>query len=650
MAGSTAQKSVSPSKEHQKKKEPKEKENCISPMTSTPSSAPRRFVPDDAVFARSLQLMETEDFDTRQLRLAALATLPTPVAPDQCFRMWIPAPDVVNAHNLEEILQSLAGSQVQTWKDARPHVRDFARIPKHGISFVCTSSNVCHKLGGVALKICGHSVTIRKYSLYDKWYYVDLSRIPSDIDDTTIYNWFCDKTGARPVLIAPKYQASGLVSRDRTVFFPHVGCPDGLFIDEKTPLREIFFSADQTVPCYVNHRIKALNKYKPPSLKKAPKTKRHIELSDLVPATGDAEDTDMQEEADVPRSKVQAVPSVPPPVSVPIPATTRTIIIPRVDASTLSEWKLVENSKRGLIAAEATREEPKEVFPCELVVDDDEFSLKYELAIEPNYYKVLAYDYLDDATSPDVDIAVSRDDKALNGYTADSPLLPLAEARTLVNMRHHQHKVEHMSLEELARAIDEYLSRDFWQATNNHDNLLASIKAQPAFHRKLFHWPKAQYTATLRQHAVFRAMMSSAGGASEFSFASRLTARFGDNPPAMDIIFATLFPEIPDQEMATHYAALDLLLMIMAPSIYLDPIKIQMLIPPQLRPRRLRYSAFLVWSDITLVFVAQSDVCITFIRHAKIPAHVKSAIQAVKAAVPTSMSVVHASRCCHPRL
>ncbi|TYZ67605.1 hypothetical protein PybrP1_009034 [[Pythium] brassicae (nom. inval.)] len=584
--------------------------------------------------------MEDDACDMRQLRHAALAVLPTPVAPDQCFRMWIPAPDVVQNHNIDEILQSLAGNQPQMWKDARPQVRDFVRIPKHGISFLCTSQNACHKLGGVSLKICGFSVRIKRYSLYDKWYYVDLTRLPPEVDDTTIYNWFCEEAGARPVLIAPKYNAAGLVSRDRTVFFPQVGCPDGLLVDEKTPLREIFFTETQAVPCFVHHRNRKLNKFTPPSLQKKTKPKREIDLSADVaaPQAMAIDDKESHDPTAHPRASKGRDRS--PATQLATRQPPRSVIIPRVDPATLSEWKLVENSKRGLIDAAAIRDEPAAFTPCELAADADDFSLRYDLAVSPNYYRVLVHEYVDDATSPDVDIDVQVDSTSLNGFTADSPLLPLAAARALINSRHHAFKVEHMSLEELSRAIDDYLAKDFFDVVGNHDDALASIKAQPAFHRKLFNMEDLQQAALVKQHAVFRAFMSSPLEESPRSFVLRLKTKFGGDLPPIDTVFQDIFAAQTEQDAAFFFASLDLLLMVMAPSIYVNPIKVQMLMPPQLQPRRVKFSAFLLWSDVTLAFVAKSDVCQALLDHPKIPTHFKAAVEAVRLACPASVGDV----------
>uniref|UniRef100_K3XDJ0 Uncharacterized protein n=1 Tax=Globisporangium ultimum (strain ATCC 200006 / CBS 805.95 / DAOM BR144) TaxID=431595 RepID=K3XDJ0_GLOUD len=108
--------------------------------------------------------MEGELCDHTSMRSAALASLPTPVAFEECFSMWIPAADIVTDHNIDDILRSLAGPQQQVWIDARPQVRDFVRIPGRGISFVCTSSTTCRALGDVQLNISGKTPTIRKYS------------------------------------------------------------------------------------------------------------------------------------------------------------------------------------------------------------------------------------------------------------------------------------------------------------------------------------------------------------------------------------------------------------------------------------------------------------------------------------------------------
>uniref|UniRef100_K3X958 Uncharacterized protein n=1 Tax=Globisporangium ultimum (strain ATCC 200006 / CBS 805.95 / DAOM BR144) TaxID=431595 RepID=K3X958_GLOUD len=294
------------------------------------------------------------------------------------------------------------------------------------------------------------------------------------------------------------------------------------------------------------------------------------------------------------------------------PVELKTVIIPRVDPKQLNEWQLVQNSKHGLIEVGALKPDPTSLYLCELEIDaGDEHSLKYMFAESPNYYKVLVWEYADEATSLDVDIEIQIDGTAIDVYTADSGLLDLRSAKVLMDTHHHNHKVEHMSAQELTKTIDDYMLNHFGPLHTNHEDVLGAIKAQPAYHRRLFQLNGDEQQALLK---------------------ARLQKRYGSEPPPLDVAFEHMFLTDQDRDNAFQYALVDLLFMVMAPSIYLDPLKIQMLIPPQLEPRRICYSALLLWSDITLVYTAQTGVFAVFLQHQKISTHVKTAIEAVKTA------------------
>ncbi|GMF66149.1 unnamed protein product [Phytophthora lilii] len=178
---------------------------------------PPRSVPDDSLFRASLHRLNDDQATDVDRRFAALAPLPTPVASELCTRMRIPAGKLTTEHNVSEIMASLdSDSQPELWREAKPHLRDFMRISHQGISFVCTSDHALQRLGGVQLTICDTPATIRKYSSYDKLYYVDLQRLPADVSDPLIYDWFVAR-GARPILITPTQVLGELKSRARTV-------------------------------------------------------------------------------------------------------------------------------------------------------------------------------------------------------------------------------------------------------------------------------------------------------------------------------------------------------------------------------------------------------------------------------------------------
>lgn len=159
-----------------------------------------------------------------------------------------------------EIMTSLGGStQPIKWSDSviSQRVRDFRCIRNAGIAFVCTNSDLCRDLGGLELSVCGQKFKIQPYSRFAHWYYVDLTRLPDDVTDGEIYDWFSSH-GAPPVYIAPTHTVLGLQSRNRRVYFNTKTPPTCLLIGTvQKPLREIQFPSGF---CVINHRIPAYNK------------------------------------------------------------------------------------------------------------------------------------------------------------------------------------------------------------------------------------------------------------------------------------------------------------------------------------------------------------------------------------------------------
>ncbi|CAH0486835.1 unnamed protein product [Peronospora farinosa] len=160
--------------------------------------------------------------------------------------------------------------------------------PKQGISFVCTSDDALRRLGRVQILICDTVFTIRKYSSYHTLYSVDLQRLPADVPDLAIYDWFIAR-GARLILITPTQVLGELKSRARTVYFNSVACPGPLFEPNDEPLRELFFFEGER-SCYVQHRLRRYNRVKPPSLRPPPRpaikvsdTYMYIDAGDVSP-------------------------------------------------------------------------------------------------------------------------------------------------------------------------------------------------------------------------------------------------------------------------------------------------------------------------------------------------------------------------------
>ncbi|KAG2506846.1 hypothetical protein JM18_009196 [Phytophthora kernoviae] len=550
--------------------------------------------------------MEDNGTTEIDLRLKAMAPLPTPVEAKACTRMWIPAARLTAEHHIDEILRSLASdTQPEIWRHARPHLRDFVRIPHQGIAFLCTSDTALHNLGGIQLKICDTPVTIRKYSLYDKLYFVDLLRLPNDVPDQRIYEWFVERE-ARPVLITPTYVHGLLQSRGRTIYFGEVGCPKGLFDSDGNPLREIYFVEDDK-PCFVQHRLRKYNRAKPPSLRQPPR--RVSTISADASMEGDDASMGEGESAPVLPTTLDSERDSPPSASATPVARPRErkMILGSVSAEQDPEWKLVQHAQYGILNRSGKFLEPAGATPCELSEDaKDPTALVYSMPLLANYYDVLTAEAYDESTPPDVDIAAAQDDDAISGFTSDTPLLPLAAVRSLKEARTMPVKAEQLSASELQEIIQEYIERDVLNYTS-HEDVLAAIQVQPSYFRRIFWLPDDCQRQMFLSHAVYRAVCAEPTAAGESTdFLSRLRARYGDDAAANPAgLFDRMFKE-ESRRAALNCAISDLFLMIFSPGIYVDPVKVDVLLPMTMPPKRLRNTPFLLWGDVNLLLASCS--------------------------------------------
>uniref|UniRef100_H3H6N1 Uncharacterized protein n=1 Tax=Phytophthora ramorum TaxID=164328 RepID=H3H6N1_PHYRM len=632
--------------------------NQARPQANRPAP-PIRWTPDDCQFEASFDRLSDADATDADRRFAALAALPTPADAKICTQMWIPAVQLTADHNISEILKSLESEdQPQIWKDSRVFLRDFNRIPRRGISFVCTSDTVLSRLGGVHLTICGKQVTIRKYSRFDKLYYVDLQRLPTDVSDQAIYDWFTLR-GPRPVLITPTQVHGMLSSRARTVYFNGVSCPVELFEPDHSPLREIFFIPGEK-PCFVQHRLQRYNRVRPPSLQPPPR--RPSEASDVSMGGGDdAARTTRPPEPDMPsQSRSPDGPSIAanepsgpaldtarvatpqPRTHVPteathppgsVPSAPKRMILNSV-ATGEPEWKLIQHSQYGIINRTGGKFiEPGTPIPCELAPDaSDPHALVYTVPVTPNMYDVLCDEGFDETLPPDVDLSAKEQDDsgmtmAISGYTADTHLVPMNAVRALKETRKLPLKVDHVTVMELQREIDEFLEKDVLSYTS-HEDVLAAIQVQPAYFRRIFQLPVDKQQRLFQAHAVYRSVCSEPVRDGEpTEFLDRLRIRFGDEASANPAqLFDRVYPAEDPRAAALHCAISDMFLMIFAPGIYIDPVKIQALLPPQMSPKRLRHAPFLLWGDVNLLHLARTDAVKIFLDDERTPQHVHAAL------------------------
>ncbi|TDH72611.1 uncharacterized protein CCR75_000123 [Bremia lactucae] len=619
-----------------------------------------RTVPDDSKFKASFQRILDPAATTDDQRYAALSALPTTVDPAQCTQMWIPAPQLAAAHNLSDVLRSLDSTdQPQLWKDERVHLRSFYVSPNRGISFECTSDTALSRLGGLQLTICGITVTIRKYSSYDKLYYVDLRRLPAGVTDPEIYDWFTN-LGAQPILISATYACGSLTSRDRTVYFNSVRCPDALFLDKNEPLREIFLVPDDK-PCFVHHRERKYNRVKPPSLRSLQRLNSPVSDESMESSNGAAGD---QGTSTTRGAKRNSKPRVTidlssPPVDTLLPSTPSSRASTLTDAPSgasvttpkvtfnkrmivdalpehATEWQRVQHSQYGIINRGGAKFiEPQGLVPCELYDElSDPHALVYSFPVTPNCYDVLREEGYDSSLPPNVDLDAGEqeDDEdgmtnPVSGFTASSPLLTHeTEVTALKTVRTLSLRVEQISIVELQRAIDEFLEQDVLKYTS-HEDVLAAIQAQPAYFRRVFHLPLATQNKLVMAQAVYRTICAEPLHEDELTdFHVRLRSRYNNDSIDAAEYFTAMFPSDELQQAALHSAISDLFLMVFAPGIYVDPIKVQALLGPLLPPKRIRYTPFLLWSDLILLCMARTDAILIYLKDVRTPKHVVTAL------------------------
>ena len=83
---------------------------------------------------------------------------PQQVAPELFFPMWIPARELSATFSDTEIMTSL-GSTAQSplWSKLLENLRDLKTIRNATISFLRTDREVCTKMGGESVNICGRA-------------------------------------------------------------------------------------------------------------------------------------------------------------------------------------------------------------------------------------------------------------------------------------------------------------------------------------------------------------------------------------------------------------------------------------------------------------------------------------------------------------
>ncbi|KAF1327265.1 Pollike protein, partial [Globisporangium splendens] len=566
------------------------------------SSRQQATIPTDATFAEAERAFQDEDRTAAERKAAALRGVPTPVNSDQCYPMWIPARDLTSTFSDTEIMTSLGADQKSTlWANSIVHLRDFKVIRGKGVSFTCTDREICTKLGNLQLTVCGRSFKIQPYSKYSHWYYVELQRLADDTTDSIIYDWFVAH-GVPPVYITPSRTANGLQSRNRRVYFNQKDPPAVLMIGGKEPLRQIQFTASGY--CVVNHRIQAYNKKTLPFLLERRRTKTSEDppaaeassdspsdagVQPTTPAdTGGDSDADMGSDSDMTSLSVNPSSmwtSGEKKVTIPIPP------LPDV----CDAYHLIERSK-------------KMIFPTARADQAQAFLLPpsqttYPLVASHNVYEWITLGSEDAPISPDIDVTLHNHDR--------SPIrsqLTQVEGQIEVQRATIDYNVESMTVASLCKFIQAFLQK--FEEEPSPEVSIVLLKTQPSHLRPLYDTSTPSNYTVMRGkfygHALFRKISSQELLPELDTFEDKVQAVFNPQDPED---YQTMLSQCLDHNQALFWqqvwiAEFDLLLQVMAPSIYSDPFKVCAI--SQAPAQRLQHTLWLLWDDATLLNLLRS--------------------------------------------
>ncbi|KAI9910666.1 hypothetical protein PsorP6_010167 [Peronosclerospora sorghi] len=648
--------------------------------------------PTDAVFEKAEAALLDEGRDDCDKRCAALAGVPQQVSPELCLPMWIPARDLTATFSDTEIMTSL-GSTAQSpmWTKSLEHLRDFKTIRNAGISFQCTDRDICMKLGGETVSICGRKFKIQPYSKYSHWYYVDLQRLPDDATDGIIYDWFVEH-GTRPVYVTPARIIGGLRSRSRRVYFNQKTPPASVMVDQRTPLRQIQFTGQGFT--VVHHRISAYNQHVPPfiqeikekqnaakekqnaakgkqnaakdkqnaakksSLKQAtpssaplakdqegnitPAEDAHSDVSEnAVMAASDSEDntgsippayddrSDTSDNAEmITHDSDDKEGSIPPAYDDRSDTSDDAVMVaesasdsePHSGDQSESDSSLTNNDEKN--GDDSCQDDDEPNFPVDPIHSGDFAPARIRRAkrmvfgaiadpkvyLQPlppsqKEYPIIAsvnsfengWDY-----PPDQDIILwdksCTPSRSVGSYVELNPV-----SERLLNSKVYQGNVEKLSLKKLCSEIEQFLGS--FDSSTDADNVMSSIQAQPSLHRALLDSASEENFQHLRHlafgHAVLRvASTRSYSAEDDWTLSSRLKSLFpGQQQYDYQSVLSQLCPDKDLFWLQVRLAELDLALQIIAPSIYMDPLKLGAIMGKA--ASALPHPLWLLWDDST---------------------------------------------------
>ncbi|KAI9990780.1 hypothetical protein PInf_018349 [Phytophthora infestans] len=580
--------------------------------------------PQDAVFENAESVMLDPDRTPADKRFAAL----TGCRPELLLPMWIPARELTATFSDTEIMTSMGSTpQTTTWTSNLGHLRDFKTIRNAGISFQCDDRDICTKLGGEPVTICGRKFKVQPYSKYSHWYYVDLQRLPDDATDGLIYDWFANK-GQPPVYITPAHVVGGLRSRSRRVYFNQKLPPASVMLDKRTPLRQIQFTGQGY--SVVHHRNRAYNSVIPPFIKVLCEKGRQTRLSKPVSPASEADDTG----------------SIPPAFDNSSDTSEGAAIVD--DSASEGESHSGDHSDEesctmdGIEAAVVAR--PKSVWPHETVptflvgsiqatdftparikraktmvfgtIADPAVDLQRLPPSQQEYPTIASfnsYEWLSEGANgpipPDQDLILW--DRSNDPPQSVASYVGLSEVtESVLNAAVYQGNVEQLSLQELCAVIEDFLGS--FSSAMDPDTVLSTVHAQPSLHRVLLDSKAVSNFHHIRSkafgHVVLRELSSQVyPSEDEGSVSGRLSTLY---PNQHDFDFQTILGQLcSDQSqywLKLRLAEADLALQIIAPSIYADPLKLSAVTGKA--ASALPHPLWFRWDDSTLANVIISPL------------------------------------------
>ncbi|TDH72444.1 uncharacterized protein CCR75_005703 [Bremia lactucae] len=591
---------------------------------------PSRHVPTDKFFA-DIADAQARSASAAELRTLALREVQrSRVSTDDKVKLFIPASRIAGEYGIDEILHAINREpQSATWDQVLNSLCDFVCVRGHGIRFTCTNRDLAIKIGGTAVSCMGQNLTVKPYSAYERYYYVDLTRIPSDLEEDAIYDYFA-RLGLQPI-VAPTHQAGPLTSRDRTVWFPQTDVPQELMSDGQ-PLREILFPGFDS-PVYVHHKKRSLNSVVPPSIltKRAAALARRRSPSPVTQTSATPPSPPAQPAVSTrPAATVQPPPS--PTRSRPLPD--GVVILDRPEATApLQEWVKVS---RHALCTGAPTPRPTTLIEQSTTSPTDGY-LVFGFPVSPTSFELAFSEHdVDEPTAGDADCVAFDGSSPISCSPINLPesVGSLVAARSLLEPSTNTFSRKEYRSRAKKAVLD-------LPALSEPEDRVAALTAQPCVYAPFIYAGSDSLCPIVVEHALLRTYSSkpSASHGSDCSFLRRVARDYpGDLSPPASTILSSLFPDDVSSTRARAYALVDLFLRTHAPAIYCDPVKVQALCLDTV-VSCYQYSHFLLWTNRTLAELCRSHLGRDF--ESYLSDHLSSAMRLVRHDVPSFTTTNH---------